>query len=183
MHAYQTEDFTCEGLTFRASLYPDDSSGAPWDENDGHGSVRFIEDREPLERGEVILYDAPRGRYVYDSGAALVQASREGWGLSDDEMQRLASRLGKRPTRAQIRAESVRRDMAYLRGWCADDWCYVGVCVQRIGPDGEPVGNPYAHALWGVESSGDYWREVACELANELMPDSHAQECALIEAD
>lgn len=182
MHAYHTEDFTHEGFAFRATLFPDDSSGPPWENECGHGPVRFIEDREPLARGEVVLYDARRGRYVYNFDAALVQASREGWGLNPEDLQRLTARLGKRPTRGQIHAESVRRDTAYLRGWCADDWCYVGVCVQRIGPDGEPTGNPYEHALWGVESTGDYWREVAAELAGELMPDTRAQECALADA-
>jgi transposase len=55
------------------------------------------------------------------------------------------------------------------------------VCVQHIGPDGEPVGDEFAHALWGVESCGDYWREVAAELAGEMLPDERAQECALTE--
>ena len=33
------------------------------------------------------------------------------------------------------------KDMTHLRGWCADDWCLYRVCVQRIGPDGEPIGD------------------------------------------
>ena len=181
MHSIHSEDFTHKGLQFHVTLYPDDTSEAPWEECDGHGPVRFISDSEPLQRGETVLYDCPRGRYVYDWGRAIVQAAREGWGLGADDLAALAQRLGKRPTRAQVRAEAVRKDMTHLRGWCADDWCYIGVCVQRIGPDGEPVGDEFAHALWGVESCGDYWREVAAELAGEMLPDERAQECALTE--
>ncbi len=182
MHPIHSEDFTHEGFTFRATLYPDDSHDAPWEECDGHGPVRFIEDHEPLQRGETVLHDCGRGRYVYDWGRAIVQAAREGWGLCNEDREALAQRLGKKPTKAQIRAEAVRKDMAFLRGWCADDCCYVGVCVQRIGPDGEPMGDEFAHALWGVESSGDYWREVAAELADEMLPDVRAQESALADA-
>lgn len=116
-----------------------------------------------------MLYDLRRGRFVYDFGAALVQASKEGWGLGPDDLQRLAERLGKKPTKSQIRAESVRQDMAHLRGWAAEDWCYMGVCVQIIGADGEPEGDEFEHAIWGVESSGGYWEEVADDLASQIM--------------
>ena len=183
MYLIRTETITHEGFAFLVSLYFDDSASPPWEMSDGHGPVRFIEDREPLQRGETVLYDCQRGRYVYDWGRAIVQAAREGWGLDPDALQALTQRLGKKPTKAQIRAEAVRRDMAFLRGWCADDWCYVGVCVQRIGPDGEALGDPFDNALWGVESDGDYWEEVAHELASQLMPDERAQECALTHED
>lgn len=29
------------GFTFRVDIRPDDSTGAPWDEHDGHGPVRY----------------------------------------------------------------------------------------------------------------------------------------------
>ena len=86
MHPIHSEDFTHKGLEFRVTLYPDDTSEAPWEECDGHGHVRFISDSEPLQRGETVLYDCPRGRYVYDWGRAIVQAAREGWGLGADDL-------------------------------------------------------------------------------------------------
>lgn len=174
MTAYHAETIRHDGRDFLVSLRDDDSNDAPWDREDGHGSVRWIPDREPLARGEAVLHDCDRGRYVYAFGQALVQAAREQWGLAPDELARLAARLGKKPTKAQIRAEAVRADMRYLRGWCADDWRYTGVCVQIIGADGEPYGNEFEHALWGVESCGEYWREVAADLADEILADRRA---------
>lgn len=167
--AYQREVFEHSGRRFEAALFPDDTNEAPWDNEDGHGPVRFIEDSEPLARGETVLHDERRGRWVYGFGAALVQAAREGWGLGADDLARLASRLGKKPTKAQIRAESVRKDMEHLRGFLSGDWCYIGVSVRIIGPDGEPEGRDYSHALWGVESSGYYWEEIAAQLADEIL--------------
>jgi hypothetical protein len=182
-NAIARERFTFEGREFEAARFVDDSAEPPWEREDGHGPVRFISDSEPLARGEVVLWDAPRGRYVYGFGAALVQAWREGWGLGSEEVARLSARLGKRPTKGQIRAESVRQDMAHLRGFVADEWCYIGVSVRIIGPDGEPEGEDYTHALWGVESSGDYWEEVAREVAGWILSErSERWRAALREA-
>lgn len=174
--AIRTETICHEGRSFVVNLYPDDSHGAPWDECDGHGPVRELDPGEPLQRGEVLLYDDPRGRdrWVYGFGAALVQAQREGWGLNPEDLQRLHDRIGRKPTKGQIRAEAVRKDMRYLWGYLAQDWCYTGVCVQLIGPDGEPQGDAFDNALWGVESCGDYWEEVARDLADEILADRAA---------
>lgn len=188
--AFHTEEITHAGRRFLVSLFYDDSSSAPWENGDGHGPVRFISDRESLARGEIVLHNCNRGRYVYDFGAAIVQAARDKWGLSPDSLAKLTQRLGKKPTRAQIRAQSVRDDVSYLRGWCDDDWRYCGVCVQVIGADGEPVGDKFDHAVWGVEyavwgveSCGDYWRTVADDLASEIMSErATVWRAALIEA-
>lgn len=165
----QTETIELSGREFEVRLYADDDSSPPWEREDGHGPVRFISDRETLARGETILHDCRSGRYVYGFGQALMQASRDGWGLAPDALDRLTRKLGKKPTKGQVRAQAVRADMDYLRGWCADDWSYVGVCVRIIGADGDAHGNPYKHAVWGIESCGDYWREVALELADEIL--------------
>lgn len=183
--AIHTETISHEGRRFVVNLYPDNFHGAPWDECDGHGPVRELDPGEPLQRGEVLFYDNPRGRdrWAYGFGAALVQAWREGWGLDPEDLQRLRDRIGRKPTKGQIRAEAVRKDMRYLRGYLAQDWCYVGVCVQLLGPDGEPVGNEFGHALWGVESAGDYWEEVARDIADEILSEHRdAWRAALSEA-
>lgn len=174
IEAIRSERFTHDGRDFLAECYTDDCSDAPWERADGHGPVRFISDREPLQRGEVILYDAPRGRWVYDWGAAVLQASREKWGIGADDREALARKLGRKPSASQVRAETIRKDMNFLRGWCADDWCYIGVCVRIIGPDGEPQGDAFDNALWGVESCGDYWEEVARDLAGQILADRAA---------
>lgn len=172
--AYDTaesrETFTHRGRQFELAIFTDDQNEPPWKRADGHGPVRFISDSDPLEPGETVLYDCRRGRYVYNRGAAIVQAAREGWGLCDKKMARLTARLGKKPTRAQIRYAAVLADMDYLRGWCADDWHYVGVSVRILDQHGEPIGEDYDNALWGIESSSEeYLQETAAELAGEIL--------------
>lgn len=167
--AIHRETFDYLGRRFEVAQFHDDSGDTPNESEDGHGPVRYAEDRETLQRGEVVLCELQRGRMVYGFGAALVQASREGWGLGSEALQRLANRIGKKPTRGQIRAESVREDMSHLRGFYMGDWCYIGVSVRILGPDGEPEGADYEHALWGLESFGDYWEEVARELASDIL--------------
>lgn len=169
MEAFRTETIEHKGRRFLVSMHFDDDSSPPWEREDGHGPVRYCEDGEPLQRGETVLYDLPRGRYVYNFGAALVQAFREGWGLCPEDVQALAARLGKKPTKGQIRAEAVRKDMAYVRGWAADHWFYMGVCVQILGPDDEPEDDEFAQAVWGVESCGDHWQEIAASLAGQIL--------------
>lgn len=168
-NAIRTETFTHCGREFEVSLFDDGDNGAPWGNSDGHGPVRFIRDSEPLEKGETILCDMNRGRFVYNFGQALLIASRDKWGLAPNDLTRLTQTLGKKPSKGQIRAAAVRADMDYLRGWCLDDWGYVGVCVRIIGADGEPIGDQFDNALWGVETGSDYWRDVARELANEIL--------------
>jgi hypothetical protein len=41
--------------------------------------------------------------------------------------------------------------------------------VRIIGADGEPMGDEFEHALWGVESEGDCWKEIARELAEQIL--------------
>lgn len=78
-------------------------------------------------------------------------------------------------TAGEIRAEAVRLDFEFLRGWCNDEWHYCGVCVVTLDDEGEPIGDEFEHAVWGIESDADgYHREVAAELADEI--------CAELEA-
>lgn len=178
MKPYETETVTHNGRDFLVSLYPDEVSGPPWETEDGHGPVEYQRsNRYPIPRGYVVLHDDPRGqgRWLYGFGPALVQASREGWGVSPET---LAS-LGPKPSRGKVRAAAVRADMDYLRGWIRGDWCYIGVCVQIIGPDGSPEEGKFDHALWGVESTGEYWRDVAADLADEIL---HERKTAWVSA-
>lgn len=169
-YAISRERFEHQGREFEMALFADNDNSPPWERSDGHGPVRYAEDSERLQRGETVLWECRRGRYVYDLGAAILQASREKWGLDPESLETLARKCApKRPTKSQIRMAAIKKDMQYLRGWCADEWAYIGVSVRIIGPDGEPVGDDYTHALWGVESLGDYHEEVARELAGEIL--------------
>lgn len=166
MNAWHQETVTHSGRSFLVSLFPDDDHSPPWERSDGHGSVRYVDDREPLASGETILCDLRRGRYVYDLRGAIAQSIRERWGRPDKATR---ERLARKLRKPASKVSAIDADMDFLRGWCADDWFYIGVCVQLIGPDGEPIGDPYDRAVWGVESCGEYWREVASDIADEIL--------------
>lgn len=69
-------------------------------------------------------------------------------------------------TPRQYAAAAARADYERLRRFCADQWQYIGVVVRRAGHC-DCCGE--TDSLWGVESdSGDYIREVAQELADEM---------------
>ena len=166
--AFRTKRFTYEGREFEAACYYDETMGAPGDEHDGHGSMREIRSRDEKRPGERLI-ERDRGYFAYDWQAAMQTARRNGWGLSDEETAKLAQRLGRTPTKGDICAEAVQRDYDHLRGWVREDWHWMGVGVRIIGADGQPVGDEYADAIWGFESEGDYWREVALEIAGQIL--------------
>ncbi|MDP5500313.1 hypothetical protein P3775_18370 [Pseudomonas aeruginosa] len=69
-------------------------------------------------------------------------------------------------TAGEIAAEAARRDFEFLRGWCADQWRYVGVVVTLLDPQGEKT--EVSDSLWGVETLHDFHHETARQLADEL---------------
>jgi hypothetical protein len=160
------------GLTFRVTVEHDSDHGAPWEECEGHGPVsefrrhyRGDTDKRP---GEVVLHSDGRSSIFYDWQEATRIAKRDGWGLGDAEMEKLAAKLKRAPTRGEIVAEAVRRDFDYLRRWCSNDWYYVGVIVTLLDADGDETHE--SESLWGIESeSTDYLAEVAKELADEIV--------------
>jgi hypothetical protein len=163
-------DFTHAGRKFRANCYHDSDAGRPWENSDGHGPVRAIRSRDDKKPGERIMTSGDRHAYVwaYDVQEATKIARRDGWGLNPDELAKLAAKLGRKPTPGEIVARAVENDFEFLNGWVCDRWHYIGVSVVRIGADGKPMHDEYANACWGIESDGDYWHEVARELAQEI---------------
>jgi len=161
---YSGDTFELNGATFTVEITHDDSHGAPWDENCGHGVVGKWERRD--------YSDAPRGHWIlatdrgswrlYNWFETMAIAKRDGWGLCDEEKAKLAKRLKREPTARDVRKEAVRRDFNYLYGWANDQWQYVVIGVT--GEDGE------SEYLGGVEDSDPkYIEECARELAGELL--------------
>lgn len=184
--AYQTERMTFEGREFEVALYYVDDMTPSWEDDCGAGIIRtssHFYGRPAKQPGEVIIHE-DRGTYwIYDFAGTVKKAKKEGWGLCDEEEMKLGHKLGRIPTKADIIKEAVCRDLARHRGWLRQDWWYCGVCVRIIGPDGEPEGGEYDHALWRVESDGDYWKEVAGELTSEILSERReAWRAALREA-
>jgi len=162
----QTERFTLDGREFEAVLYPDDSGGRPWESECGHGDIRVGRgwyQRPHKGPGEVILHSNRGDHWIYDFAGAVKKA-RNDWGF----------------TNGPDAVNAVREDMTRLRRFLEGEWFYIGVSVRIIGRDGEPESDGFGESLWGVESDGEYWREVAQELAeNILHPRREAWRAAL----
>lgn len=176
------ETIEFEGRKFRVTLEPDDSHGAPWDEECGHVHVEKVSHGYGTLNGrskrpeEYIFHRGCHNTYSYcvNMPHSIKVAITDKWGVDDKTMAQFAVMHGRAPSVREIAVMAVNVNLKYLRDWIVDEWRYVGVCVQLIGPDGKPKGDKYANALWGVSSSGDYWREVAQEIAGNLMHDRRA---------
>ena len=173
MDHYDSWDFEFKGRQFRAFVHVDTGMGCPWEEHDGHGPVREGSrgyDGPEKRAGEWVLHDGGRNGYLwlYDYAEAC-NIARKDWGLNTENMTQLSRKLGRQPKKREIAAEAARLDFEHLRAWCNGDWFWCGASVQMLDGGGDPIGDKYAHALWGIESNdGDYLREVAEELASQI---------------
>lgn len=149
--------FEHQGYRFRVRFEPDQDHGPPWVENDGHGMVSDWTTREKRPGERVLVTDRNSRRY-YDIAATLKIARRDGWGTADGRRDGESLRA--------YAARAVDADFEYLRGWCTDQWQYVGVIVSwHDADDSEDM----AESLWGVESLNEYPTEIAYELADQLL--------------
>jgi hypothetical protein len=156
------DTITVNGLDFAVYLEQDESAGAPWTDEDGHGPVRIgsrhadgVTDKRPGERP---LNQAGRRetQFFYDWQEAMRIAKRDEWDAPPY----------KTGTKGEQAARAVLADFNHLSGFVNGDWVYVGVRVVRLDGDGEETDE--SDSLWGVESGGDYWHEVAEELADGI---------------
>lgn len=149
-----------------ARLHPDDSHGAPWDEEDGHGPVSDWRNQNYAGRydkapGEVLLHSDGRCARFYDMRAAQALALRDGWDAKPYNTGQ--------ETKRQQAAKAARSDFERLRRWCDDQWAYVGIEVVA-SQNGIKLGSA---SLWGIESdAGDYLTETANELADEALKEA-----------
>ena len=153
-----------DGFTLTFTSEFDQDSGAPWDEECGHGPVTDWVRRDK-KAGELLLCSDGILKRFYDFAGAMAIAKRDGWGLSPDALAALTRKLGHAPTKGQLAEAAVLADFHNLEGWAKDRWHYIGVIVTLRNPEGEEVDS---ESLWGVEDLGDYYQEVAEELAEEL---------------
>jgi len=153
MTMINSRTFDRDGFTWKVSTHVDESMGAPWNESDGHGIVSEWE-RRAKRPGEVIIAKDHGACIFYNVQSTQALAVRDGWSVAG------ASGMSRRAAAAAAVREDVRR----MRAWCADEWCYVGIIVERIRESGREVCT-VTESLWGIESdSGDYLAEVAEEL-------------------
>ena len=151
------------------AIVPDESHGAPWENEDGHGPVTDWTRRDKTP-GELVLCEDRGSRRFYDFAEAVRTARRDCWGVNDIATE----------TARQRATRAAREDFERLRRWCNAQWSYVGVCLFELPRDGverspshvadsAPFGILNHAALWGIESDcDDYHDEVARELTSEL---------------
>lgn len=166
--------FSFRGMEFRAYMVEDNTDRyPPWKEYEFHGIISEWESRDK-KPGERILAEDLGSRMFYDVQSTMRKALAEEWGIAPDRIEEWAQRIGKQPTARQIAAAAVEDDFRRMRAWCADEWHYVGICVCRVDDEGEDIGEPYEHALWGIESDSgrEYFQEIANDLADDLSEES-----------
>lgn len=153
-----TETRTHEGRTFRVDVVFDESTSAPWDEYDTLGTVSdWTRDRKPAG-SKVLNEDRGSFRY-YDWAGAVAKARKEGMTGADA-------------------AEAVEREFTRLRRWCENDWCWVGVVVTPLTPDGDAL-DSMSDSLWGIESDADdHIDEVTRDLMYSLTKTLNEKEAA-----
>jgi hypothetical protein len=161
------------GRQFRVNIEPDYDMGAPWKEHDGHGVISEMVRRDKLP-GERILYSDNGCQYFYHVAATMKIAKCDGWGLSVENINSLARKLGRVPTRGEVVAEAVDRDFQHLAAWCNEQWTWCGVIVSDI--TGDKSAKPdYVHGVWGFESSDDHGiAECVDELVSQCLSE-HAE--------
>lgn len=158
-----------KGLSFSVRIKADDSMREPWKEHDGHGIVSEWTTRDKAP-GERALCDDRGSRRFYDFAETIKLARRDRWnirGVDDEDVAALARKLGREPTAREVTAEAVERDFRRMRGWCNNEWSWVGVVVTLLDTDGNATDE--TESLWGIESdSPEYHAEVAQELAEQI---------------
>lgn len=158
------------GRFFRARIEQDESSEAPWENSDTHGSVSQwyrSRDKSPGER--ILCSDGGMVRF-YDMQESMRIAKRDGWACQHDE----------HTTKGERAACAVEADFQYLRNWCEQNWWYVGVIIslhQEI--DGEIIEiADHLASVWGIESDSiEYLNETADDLLSEALQTSEAHRC------
>lgn len=176
---YPGESFTVEsnGRTYQVTIEQDDTGDAPWERSCGMIEVDRVSHNYGTYCGpskkpsEYVFHRGNRGCYSYvvDMRRAIETALIESWGISPATQSGVEMARGRPMTKREIAVYAVNQNIEFMRGWCADEWAYVGVCVSLLNDEGEPTGE-YDAALWGIESiSGDYINDsVIPELIAEI---------------
>lgn len=174
MNAIDRFEFEQGGRVFVARIYADDLADAPWENEDRHGPVRHVYSHygRPGKRpGERILHSEGRDHWLYDWQAAAAAARADGW---DAPPYDAPDRINR----------AVQADFDHLRGYLRGDWCYVGIGVV-LASDAENASDTdyFSNAVWGVNDGGEHVKEVAREIAGDILHDRRqAWRAALTEA-
>lgn len=167
--SYLAETFDHHGYTVAITSHIDSDMGPPWKEHDGHGPVSdwTTRDKRP---GEWVLHSDRHSKRYYDAAQATRIAKRDGWGLSEKALGELARQLGRPPTRDEIVAAAVRNNFDYLKGWCDNDWHWVGYTTRITAPDGTELDGD---SCWGFDDEDYMLREAADQARDRIARHLH----------
>lgn len=191
-----TDTFTFKRKTFNVSIEIDDYSGAPWQEEDGHGPVTDWT-RNAKRPGEVVIASDRGFHRYYDFQEACQIARRDGWGWLPGKLivDRYAH-SGSRKWRARVerypdlvaygRDQNVTIAALYAmhratmspKAYAAEaarrdmarmrGWCDGTWCYVGVVVTREDTGE--SESVWGIEyDAEDYLEEVARDLAEQLI--------------
>ena len=149
MSALYTKDFSYKGHTIRISVHADEDMREPWKEHDDHGIVSNWERRDK-QPGEMILCQDRGLKRFYDFAATMKLAIRDSWGLSPENIAKLETMLGRKPTKGDICHASVMADFEHLRAWCNGDWSWLGYTTEIETPDGDTIDGD---SCWGYDDA------------------------------
>jgi hypothetical protein len=141
------EKFEHKGYKVVIDIHHDEHQGPPWKEHDGHGEVSEWTSRDK-RAGELVLVTDRNSKRYYDYAGAIRIANRDGWGLNDEHRYKLWQKLGRTPTKREICAASVMFDYEYLRGWCNDEWSWLGYTTTITTPQGKEIDGD---SCWGFD--------------------------------
>lgn len=137
-----------DGYSALVRMTQDADHDAPWDDCDGHGIVSEWTTRDKMP-GELVLSESGKNKRFYDFAASIKIARRDGW---DAEPYKTG-------TKGEQAHRAVMSDYNFLRAWCNDEWCYVGVIIE-LRRNGVTVSDD---SCWGIETFKDYHLEWTAE--------------------
>jgi hypothetical protein len=154
--SFHEETIIHQGRELLIEHFYDADAGPPWQEGVSGWVCR---DKAPGER--VLCKDGKSYRY-YDWQASMIKAKKDGWGLGINDFMALTAKLRRCPTKGQVLEAAVEQDFQRVRGWCNDEWYYIGIVVTDVETDVD-------ESLWGIESDDyEHIKEVEQELCEQV---------------
>jgi len=167
------QTFEHKGHSFKFEVKHDEHMGPPWKEHDGHGVVSDWTDRPETASERAIAYD--RGSHLfYDIDATIELALKDSWGVDEKTKADLSKEYKGKGLKYEIARAATMQDFERMKGWCQNEWWWVGVVVTMLKAD-EDAPNGYFEtkhrkSLWGIESdSEEFLSDTGYELAEEIL--------------
>lgn len=142
INVIHSENVTRAERGFRIRVVSDELTPAPWKHFDTLGEVtEWTHERKPA--GSRVLNEDRHASRYYDFAGAVRTARSQGMSGPD----------------AVAVAE---QEFNYLRRWCSDEWCWVGVVVTPLTSDGDPL-HSRCESLWGIESDAENYIQTVAD--------------------